>query len=112
MSDQPSARQVILIADDERMNRELMRSFLENAGHTVVVAESGPRALELARQHQPIIAVLDVRMAGMTGFETCSRLKEDAETATIKVLLFSAMDSPHDRAHAVEVKADGYLSKA
>ncbi len=111
MSFNSDKRPVILIADDERLNRELVRTFLETAGYAVIEASNGTDALRMARAEQPVLAMLDVRMYGMNGYDVTRALKSDSLTSRIKVVIISAQNRPSDQAEAREAGADAYLYK-
>jgi len=102
---------VVLVADDERLNRELVRTFLETAGYEVIEANNGIDALKLARAQQPTLVMLDVHMHGMNGYEVARALKSDPATERIKVVIISAQNRPSDQADAREAGADDYLYK-
>jgi CheY-like chemotaxis protein len=111
MSFKSEGRPVILIADDERLNRDLVRTFLESAGYVVIEATNGPDALALAQTEQPALAMLDVRMHGMSGYEVTRALKSDPTTAQMKVVILSAQNRATDQEAAREAGADDYLYK-
>lgn len=111
MSLNSDGKPVVLIADDEQLNRELVRTFLQNAGYSVIETTNGNDALEQARVHQPALAMLDVRMHGMSGYDVCRALKSDPATQKIKVVIISAQNRPSDQAEARAVGADDYLYK-
>ena len=105
------ARPLILIADDDWMSREIMQSFLENSGYPVLLAASGAEALSLARERLPTLAVVDLRMNDLSGFEVCAALKGEPATAAIKVALISALLRDQERTQAAAVGADDVISK-
>lgn len=111
MSSFSSRRPTIVIADDERLNRELVRTFLESAGYQVYEATNGTEALALARHEQPALVMLDVRMHGMSGYDVARALKADPATRHIKIVILSAQNRPSDQAEAREAGADAYLYK-
>jgi len=80
----------VLVVDDILTNRELLRQALEEEGFEVLLAASGPECLTVAAAAQPEVILLDIRMAGMDGIETCRRLKEDVTIAHIPVLFLTA----------------------
>jgi CheY-like chemotaxis protein len=102
---------LILIVDDDWMNREMMQSLLENAGYTIVSAFNGDQALKLARAHHPDLILLDVRMNDMSGYDVCARLKGDVQTCTIPILIITALESDDDRARAKAAGADDFITK-
>lgn len=102
---------LVLIADDDPLNRNLMRAFLERAGYRVLEAPDGARAVALARAESPRLVILDARMQTMDGFAACAALRADARTAGIPVILFSAQDDEQQHQLAREAGADDYLYK-
>ncbi|TPE50243.1 PleD family two-component system response regulator [Amaricoccus solimangrovi] len=101
----------VLVVDDVATNRLLLRAKLSSAYYDVVVAEDGPKALDLARSEQPDMVMLDVMMPGMDGFAVCARLKADPETAHIPVIMVTALDTAEERIRGLEAGADDFLSK-
>ena len=101
----------VLVVDDVATNRLLLRAKLSSAYYDVVVAESGAKALEMARREQPDMIMLDVMMPDMDGFAVCATLKADPETAHIPVIMVTALDTPEERVRGLEAGADDFLSK-
>jgi CheY-like chemotaxis protein len=92
----------ILIVDDEAAIRGLLIELLGDEGYAVIAATNGRTALDLARQQRPDLIVMDVMMPELDGPETVRRLRAEAETAAIPVILMSAAHSiSPDRASAV-----------
>jgi CheY-like chemotaxis protein len=87
-SDRPAA--TILVVDDERPVRELMAQLFADAGHRVLTAIHGVQALEMAKAEKPDLVISDLMMPVMGGVELCRRLKADAGTRTIPVVLMSS----------------------
>ncbi len=111
-SDHSPAR--ILVADDNPTNRYVLRTTLSRAGHTVVEAEDGTGALALLKGAEPLpeVAVIDVRLPDMTGFEVCERIKADPATAALPVLHVSASAiTVDDRTQGLNRGADAYLTE-
>ncbi|MGW0028667.1 SpoIIE family protein phosphatase [Streptomyces sp. NPDC003314] len=111
-SDHSPAR--ILIVDDNPTNRYVLRTTLSRAGHTVVEAEDGTGALALLKDADalPEVAVVDVRLPDMTGFEVCERIKADPATAALPVLHVSASAiTVDDRTQGLNRGADAYLTE-
>ena len=79
LSDQDAA--LILCVNDDPSTCYLWRRLLQRAGHRVLEADRGDEALRLAAEHHPDLALLDVRLPDMLGFEVCRRLKGEPETA-------------------------------
>jgi diguanylate cyclase (GGDEF)-like protein len=80
----------ILVADDNRANREALAALLDTAGHRVVSAANGREALERAREHRPDLVISDVLMPEMDGYELARRLQLDPATAATAVLFYTA----------------------
>lgn len=101
----------ILVVDDEPLLRAMLTDGLEDAGHTVVTADSGSAAIDVARNELPDCILLDIIMPGLDGYETCDALKGDPALAHIPVFLVSATTDLRvvDRAEAVG--AAGVLPK-
>ena len=80
----------VLIVDDTPENIDVLSAVLEGLGCELMVATSGPRALELAGRRKPDLILLDVMMPGMDGFEVCRRLKADMALAEVPVIFVTA----------------------
>src|SRR5262245_63099769 len=100
---EPGAK--ILIVDDEPRNVRLMEALLLPRGYTVIKASNGAEALQQVRQERPDLVLLDVMMPVMDGFEACRRLKDNAETRFIPVVLMTALDQEEDRVKGIEAGA-------
>ncbi|MEV6305434.1 response regulator [Actinoplanes sp. NPDC051861] len=94
----------VLVVDDRATNREVARLTLDDGGHEVIEATAGREALDLARRLHPDVVLADVVMPGMDGYEFVSRLRADAQTADIPVLLYTANYRPDE----VESLAEAY----
>jgi PAS domain S-box-containing protein len=110
MTPHPSERGRLLIVDDDQMVRELLVELLELEGYEVAFALDGTAGLELAFSFAPDLVISDVVMPNVDGFELCRRLKHDARTATIPVLLVSGIrNSQDDNIDGLTAGADEYL---
>src|SRR6185437_15030143 len=101
----------ILVVDDIEANVRLLQAKLEAEYYEVLTAGDGPTALAMAAAEKPDIILLDVMMPGMDGFSVCRRLKDDAETRHIPVVLVTALDGRPDRVAGLEAGADEFLTK-
>ena len=101
----------ILVVDDEPLNRELIRAYLEGADHSIAEADSGEGALAWASENDPDIVLLDVMMPGMNGFETTRKLKELARGHYLPIILITALDDAASRILGLKSGADEFLSK-
>ncbi|MEZ5954565.1 MAG: PleD family two-component system response regulator [Hyphomonas sp.] len=101
----------ILVVDDIEANRRVLKAKLEAQYYTVLEAENGAQALEIARTKHPDILLLDVMMPGMDGYEVCRRLKADPATSFIPVVMVTALSDTEDRVRGLSVGAEDFLSK-
>ena len=97
----------ILLVDDGRDLLEMLCSIFRRAGYTdLVTASSGQEALQIWREQQPALIILDVMMPGMDGFEV---LREIRRTSRVPVLMLTARGEAEDRIEGLEIGADDYL---
>ncbi len=102
----------LLIADDLVPIRQMVRITLSTQGWTIIEAENGQKALEMARTEKPDLMLLDVDMgAGPNGFDVCRELKSADETKGIPIVMLTAHDSESDRAVGFAAGAAQYLTK-
>ena len=100
---------VVLVVDDERDNRELLEIILSSSGFRVLTASSGEEALERIAE-LPDLVLLDLMMPGMSGYDVVRSIKSNAATATIPVVMVTALDG-RERKLALEAGAEGFLTK-
>lgn len=101
----------ILIADDNQQNCELLQAYLDDLEAEVSVAYDGQQALDMARQANPDLILLDIMMPKMSGFEVCSKLKADPATQDIPIVMVTALNEIADIERGVEAGTDDFLSK-
>jgi DNA-binding response OmpR family regulator len=102
----------LLIADDLVPIRQMVRITLSTQGWTIVEAENGTQALEMARSEKPDLMLLDVDMgSGPNGFDVCRELKSAEDTKDIPIVMLTAHDSESDRAVGFAAGATQYLTK-
>ena len=101
----------VLVVDDIEANVRLLEAKLSAEYYQVLTAYDGPTALALAAAERPDIILLDVMMPGMDGFEVCRRLKDDALTRHIPVVMVTALDGRNNRVAGLEAGADEFLTK-
>ena len=94
----------VLVVDDNPQNVELLQAFLETMPVKIVTAHDGVEALERVRQHNPDLILLDIMMPRISGFEVCKRLRADAATRAVAVLMITALDQPSDVDRAVDAR--------
>ena len=104
-------KSTILIADDERLSRNLMQALLSTEGYNLAFARNGTEALAKAADLAPDLILLDVMMPDMDGFEVCRRLRADPLLATVPVIMVTALDDHNSRARGIEAGADDFISK-
>lgn len=101
----------VLIVDDIPTNVRLLEARLAAEYYEVLTATSGPQALDICREQDIDIVLLDVMMPDMDGFEVCRRLKADLRTHHVPVLMITALDQPSDRVEGLNAGADDFLTK-
>ena len=103
----------VLVVDDNEDHRFLTRRALAPLRDRVEVAlaEDGPAALAAIAKQAPDVVLLDVKMPGMDGFEVLRRIREDARTRTLPVVLFTSSDNEDDQARAASLGASGFVTK-
>ncbi len=98
----------VLVVDDEQNLVELIRGYLEREGMSVLTAGDGLSALDLAREGQPDVIVLDLMLPGLDGLEVCRRLRQFSDAY---VLMLTAKAEEVDKIVGLSVGADDYLTK-
>jgi PAS domain S-box-containing protein len=101
----------VLVADDDEDILELVSFRLERAGYEVVTARDGAAAMATAQERHPDLAVLDMMMPGLNGYEVTQRLRADDATRDIPVILLTARVQEADVNRGFEAGADDYLRK-
>ncbi len=101
----------ILLVDDEPTSLGVLLNYLAKFGLTVRLVQSGESALALMKKNRPDIMLLDILMPGMDGFETCRRLKKNADTRDIPVIFMSSLTDTVDKMQGFEVGGVDYLTK-
>jgi len=101
----------VLVADDQATYRELLAEMLGAEGYRVSMATDGVEALELVARERPDAVLLDVTMPRMDGLEACRRLRDDPATASLPVLLVTALGDRGDRLAGIAAGANDYLTK-
>jgi DNA-binding response OmpR family regulator len=104
-------RPLVLVADDDPDILALVRFRLERDGYEVLSAPDGETALDLAMARTPDLAVLDVMMPRLDGYEVTRRLREHGPTTTIPIILLTARVQEPDLERGFEAGADDYVTK-
>lgn len=105
------ANEHILVVDDERDILELVRYNLEKEGFAVTCVTSGEAALAAARSRLPELVILDLMLPGVDGLDVCRRLKADALTRQIPIIMFTAKGDEPDIVAGLELGAADYVIK-
>ncbi len=101
----------LLIVEDSPTQAELLRSTVEDAGFSVLVARDAETALELLDKHTVDLVISDIVMPGISGYDLCRRIKSSEEHAHIPVMLLSTLNEPMDIIRGLESGADNFLTK-
>ena len=101
----------VLVADDEHNIRNILDFSLNAEGFQVISALNGEDAFKLAVESSPHLIILDVMMPGQGGVETCRALKADKRTASVPIILLTAMAGRENRAAGLAAGADAYITK-
>ncbi|MDX1915272.1 MAG: DNA-binding response regulator [Methylophilus sp.] len=101
----------VLIVDDVLDNLAVLHDALDESGFTVLVANSGYKALQIAREMQPSIILLDAIMPEMDGFQVCAKLKESMDTSHIPVVFMTGLTEVEHVAAAFQAGGADYVTK-
>jgi len=104
-------RRRILIADDNQDAAESLSMLLQLAGHEVRVAHSGQTAVSLAQLFRPDIALLDIGMPDLSGYEVARRLRQESWAKSLQLIALTGWGQDRDRRQAFEAGFDHHLSK-
>lgn len=101
----------VLVCDDEPHILEAVAYVARKEGYTVLTAEDGQQALDLARSERPALVLLDLNMPVKSGYQVCEELKSDPVTRSAYVIMLTAKGQDTDRARGVAAGADEYITK-
>jgi signal transduction histidine kinase/DNA-binding response OmpR family regulator len=107
----PDAAARILIVDDERHNRELMKVMLAPEGFSLLTAANGEEALAMVAHHPPDLILLDVMMPGMDGYEVARQIKSNLSTKSIPVVMVTALNDRDAKMNGLNAGVDEFLTK-
>ena len=99
---------LILVVDDEPKFLKIITDTLQRSGHQTLSAANGEIAVELVEREQPALILLDVRMPGMDGCETCRRIRAFSR---VPIIMLTALSQKSDIVRGLEAGADDYLTK-
>src|SRR5687767_1685058 len=101
----------VLIVDDDATNISILHQTLAGRGYQLLAARTGDDAIKIARRTQPALILLDIMMPGIDGFETCRRLRDDAQTRDAAVIFLSSLDDAKDKVRGLELGAVDFITK-
>ena len=101
----------VLLIEDSPSQAAITRLDLEKHGYTVEIAYDGPQGLTAASTFQPDVIILDCNLPGLSGVEVCQRLKTEAATRKMPVIMFSAENKLAQMSSAYNAGADHYVTK-
>ena len=101
----------ILIVDDEKLNRNFLKTYLTTLGYIPFEAENGKKGLDIIMKEKPDVIILDLNMPEMDGFELLKIIKINPETRMIPVIVITALGDESNHLKALELGADDFLTK-
>jgi type IV pilus assembly protein PilB len=106
-----SDKRRVLIVDDDRITRMLVKLLLEREGYHVLEGENGEQGVEIAHRERPDLLITDLMMPDMDGYQAIERIRRDISLATLPVMVLTAEDGPGIEERVLELGADDYLIK-
>ena len=104
-------KRTLLVVEDEKDIRDLLRFHLEQEGYAVREAETGEDALKRAEAERPALVLLDLMLPGADGLEVCRRLRAGAGATQVPIIMLTAKAAEVDRVLGLEIGADDYITK-
>jgi len=101
----------ILVVDDQVDNLKILELRIRSLGYSVILAQSGFEALEIAKREIPDVVLLDIRMPDIDGFEVCRRLKQDEHLKDIPIIFLTALSDEKALVQGLELGAQDYIVK-
>ncbi len=101
----------ILIADDDAQGVELLEAYLADTGYEIRRAIDGEQTLRQVQEWRPDVILLDIMMPKISGFEVCKRIRADASSRDIGILMITALDQSSDVERAVDAGTNDFLTK-
>jgi len=103
--------ELILIVEDQPLNRKLVRDVLQAKGYRTTEAETGEHGVRAAHDQLPALVLMDIQLPGISGIEALQRLREDPVTRTIPVIAVTASAMQQNQREITAAGFDGYLPK-
>jgi signal transduction histidine kinase len=107
----PLKRRQVLIVEDNADIRETLRMLLEFWGHDVISTDTGQKGLELVRRNQPDVALIDIGLPGMSGYEVAQTIRTTESQSQIKLVAITGYGQPSDRERTLKAGFDTHLLK-
>jgi two-component system, cell cycle response regulator DivK len=101
----------ILIVEDNHLSLTLLNDFLKVKGYETLKTSEGREAIDLAREKQPDLILMDIRLPDISGFDVTRLLKQDDQTKSIPIIAVTAFATSGDETKALESGCDGYITK-
>ena len=101
----------VLIVDDSVTILEIVKKFIGNKTYEVITANNGVSGLKMAELEKPDVVLLDIMLPKMDGYEVCRRIRNNADLAKTKILIFSVKSDKASMDTAYKAGADDYLTK-
>jgi len=101
----------ILVVDDKSNNRLLFQTYLTAAGYEVQTARNGEEAIQCFRSNPPSVAVLDVLLPKLDGYEVCRRIREMENASFVPIILVTALHGEEERMKGIEAGADDFIGR-
>jgi CheY-like chemotaxis protein len=102
---------VILLVEDNDLNRDMLKRRLSRKSYEVIVAVNGAEGIDMAREHEPDLVLMDMSLPQVDGWEATRQLKADEATSHIPVIALTAHAMSGDREKALEAGCDDYDTK-
>ena len=104
------SKKILIVEDDPSFSRAI-NHIIDKEGYDVVTATNGMTGLRMANEENPDLVILDVMLPGLDGFEICSRLRKEPQTAELPIIMLSAKGQEADKNTGLKVGANEYLTK-
>ena len=101
----------ILVAEDTKVTQKLLEKFIKKLGHDVLITDNGQQAVDLYKEHQPDVILIDIHMPIMNGLEAINKIREYTSDCRVPILVLSASGENEDIISGLAAGADDYLSK-
>ena len=103
--------ELILIVEDQPLNRKLVRDILQAKGYRTLEAETGEDGVQVAQEQKPELILMDIQLPGISGIEALQRLRDDPATRAIPVIAVTASAMQQNKREILAAGFDGYVPK-